>query len=222
MTTMISSSTADSQGSSTIPSLKSQMNNHHIRALSPLATVLTRGRRILWNGPPSILPGLLMPLRLYILDPYLAISSILLPPLLPTRLDAFLATIADHFLLTVLQLMYSTNKGSSTSESQSLRSTAKTILLHSPTVPQIHPPTDDQSAFEAGVSFVCSALIDILSVVSNPKKMQSWIQGMTQFQSYLQASGVGAELQEVCVQQYVLGSSRHCILGSFIGYIWIR
>lgn len=42
-----------------------------------------------------------------------------------------------------------------------------------------------------------SAVGDVVGVLTNPKKMKKWVDALGQLKAYLDASGVGDELEEV-------------------------
>jgi hypothetical protein len=169
---------------------------------SALGAVLVQARQDLWNAQPRFLAVVLDPIREFLLDPSLAISSILLPALLAPQLDALLAKLVSHTSLAAIHFLYS---HPSNIDNDNVRDAAKNSLRHGSTGQQqvsrfqvlLKPPSDWESAFQGAVSFAVSAVGDILGLLANPQKMRSWVDAMSQFNGFLEASGVGAELQEV-------------------------
>jgi hypothetical protein len=175
-------------------------------APSALRTVLLQARRDLWSAQPRFLAVFLNPIREYIVDPSLAISSILLPALLPPTLDDLLAKLVSHSTLVVIHLLYSHTRYQE-NEDDNMRDAAKNSLLHGSTGQVrvvLKPPTDLESAFQGAVSFAVSAIGDIVGLFANPKKMRSWVDAMGQFNGFLEASGVGSELQEVRIVESMM------------------
>lgn len=131
------------------------------------------------------------------MDPGLAISSILFPALLSPKLDALLAKVVSYTSLVLIHFLYS----HTTTGDDNMREAAKNSLLHGSTGKvrrvMLKPPSDLESAFQGAVSFTVSAIGDIIGLFANPQKMRSWVEAMSQFNGFLEASGVGAELQEV-------------------------
>jgi hypothetical protein len=169
---------------------------------SALAAVLLHARRDLWSAQPRFLAVFLDPVREYIVDPTLAISSILLPALLPPKLDALLAKLVSYTFLVVIHFLYSSISHQEIRNNDNVRDAAKNALLHGRTGRVrvlLKPPSDWESAFQGAVSFVVSSIGDILGLFANPQKIRSWVEAMSQFNGFLEASGVGAELQEVSI-----------------------
>ena len=173
---------------------------------SALGTVLLQARQDLWSAQPRFLAVFLDPLREFLLDPTLAISSILLPALFAPKLDALLAKLVSHTYLVAVHCLYSqhhTRYHQDSTAYDGVRDAAKNSLRHGSTGQQVRfqvllkPPSDWGSAFQGAVSFAVSTVGDILGLFANPQKMRSWIDAMSQFNGFLEASGVGAELQEV-------------------------
>lgn len=166
---------------------------------SALCAVLLQARQDLWSAHPRFLAVVLDPLREYIVDPSLAISFILLPALLSPKLDALLAKLVSYTSLVVIHFLYSHTHYQESAD-DNVRDAAKNALLHGSTRKVrvlLKPPSDWESAFQGAVSFTVSAIGDILGLFANPQKMRSWFDAMAQFNGFLEASGVGAELQEV-------------------------
>lgn len=63
-------------------------------------------------------------------------------------------------------------------------------------LPKFKPPSDFASAFRGAVAFTTSVVADIVSVVMDRKKMAKWFETLAEFKAYLDASGVGGELEE--------------------------
>jgi hypothetical protein len=171
---------------------------------SPLNVALTQGRRALWKGnPPALFGWLLNPLRAYMFDPLLAINSVLMPLFIPSRIERSTARLFNATLLPVIGLMYEkkTQRG--------VNSAAKHAILDRPSAVPIKPPSDSYSAFMAAVSFTCSAIQDIAGLVTNPKKYQGWIGALTQFNNFLQETGIGDEMYEA-IQKPLLSGRLIC------------
>ncbi|CAB9511778.1 Sn1-specific diacylglycerol lipase [Seminavis robusta] len=178
--------------------------------VSPMGKSLTQARRIIWRGdPPMILKPVLLPLRIFLLDPIFNILSRLVPLFLPARIDKILTTILlDYLTIPVLRTLYVhhtpvMNKGGVFNE-QLARNATRNVILQ-PTVVAIHPPTDIQSAFQGVVSFICSAIGDIAGIVTNPRKLTGWMTALRQFNTFLEQTGVGAELEEAIQKPLLQG-----------------
>jgi hypothetical protein len=170
---------------------------------SALGAVLLQARQDLWSAQPRFLAVFLDPIRGYVVDPSLAISSILLPALFSPKIDARLAKLVSYTSLVAIHFFYSSHTQYKKSADDNVRDAAKNSLRHG-SAGQVRrfqvllkPPSDLESAFQGVVSFAVSAIGDILGLFANPQKMRSWVDAMSQFNGFLEASGVGAELQEV-------------------------
>lgn len=163
-------------------------------AASPLNIALTQGRRALWRGnPPALIGWLMDPLRAYLFDPLLAINSVLMPLFMPARLERSVAKLFYVTLLPVIGVIY---ESKTEKTERGVNSAAKHAILHQPSVVPIKPPSDSYSAFMAAVSFSCSAIQDVAGLVTNPKKYQGWVGALTQFNNFLQETGIGDEMYE--------------------------
>jgi len=175
-----------------------------------LAAVLTQARRDLWSAQPWWPLGfVLRPIRLFVWDPWLAITSILVPPLVPSVVDTALAHVCRYTTLPLIHVLYpktnmalaSESSNQSSATTKTMQSTAKNTLLHTtPHVVALEPPSDLQSAFQGSVSFIISAIGDILGAFTNPSKLKGWTKAMAQFNGFLESSGVAAELQESLIK----------------------
>lgn len=187
--------------------LRSIESNHEIKARqsSPVRLVLTQARSDLWSAHPIFFTSLFNPLRDFVFDPALAISCVLLPPLFSNapRLDRLTASCLKVALFVPIKSIYShlPHRGSAGTTDRSLRTASRDAILHTgpaqARMPKFQPPSDLRSAFQGGISFAVSAVGDIVGVLTNPMKMKKWVDALGQLKSYLDASGVGDELEEV-------------------------
>lgn len=58
------------------------------------------------------------------------------------------------------------------------------------------PPSDLASAVRGAIAFALSVTADLVSVVLDRSKMAAWWEALAEFQAFLDASGVGDELEE--------------------------
>ena len=188
------------------------VENDHATAPSPLRTVLTQARSDLWSAHPFIFGSIFNPLRDFVFDPALAISCVLLPPLLnnaPT-IDKLAATTLQYTLFLPIKALYChvPHKDPAITD-RSLRGASRDAILHTGPnmgkMPKYQPPSDLRSAFQGGISFAVSAVGDIVGVMTNPKKMKKWVDALGQLKSYLDASGVGDELEEAMMKPMLRG-----------------
>jgi hypothetical protein len=139
---------------------------------SALGAVLLQARQDLWSAHARFLAVFLDPIREYIVDPSLAIAFILLPALLPPKLDALLAKLVSYSCLVIIHLLYSHTRYQE-SEDDNVRDAAKNSLLHGRTGQVrrvlLKPPSDWESVFQGAVSFAVSAIGDILGLFANPQ-----------------------------------------------------
>jgi hypothetical protein len=185
---------------------------------SALSVVLLQARRDLWSAqPPQLLAFCLNPLREYMLDPSLAIGFlILLPALLPPKLDYFLAKMVSHSWLVMIHFLYRNTRednarSPNTIPADTLRTAATNSLLqgsrgggnssNSRTSRHVRkymkPLSDWTTLIQWGVSHAKSSMASIFGLLVNPLKIRSWVDAMSHFNAFLEASGVGGELQEV-------------------------
>jgi hypothetical protein len=155
---------------------------------------------------PGWIAWILDPVRDFFLDPLFAMGSILLPPLANTipgadRILSFLISCS----LYGMRLMYRVPAEADLD----LRKTARQDMLinnkagiHLPT---FKPPSDVASAFRGAVAFTVSAMADVVSCCMDRKKMAAWFEALTEFKGYLDASGVGSELEEAIYKPLVRG-----------------
>ena len=168
---------ADAADASPQPQLRS-IESDHVKAPSPLRTVLTQARTDIWAAQPIFFSALFTPLRDFVFDPALAISCVLLPPLLGStpNLDKLMAKCLTYTLFLPIKTVY--GHVPQETKDRSLRSTSRDVILHTgPNVakmPKYEPPSDLRSAFQGGISFVVSAVGDIIGVLTNPQKMSKW------------------------------------------------
>ena len=112
------------------------------------------------------------------MSPALAISCAILPPLLsnwPT-LEKILASILTVLLIPI-RLVYSRTYSDDTGAAGSSSRVASRCILNTSgperaRMPKYQPPSDLRSAFLGGISFVVSAVGDIVGVLTNPAKVR--------------------------------------------------
>lgn len=140
------------------------------------------------------------------LDPYFAITSIVLPPLVvryPFTASIFQGCIS--FQLYALRTVYRVPSSSK----RDIRSrAANDFLVNSKAVvhlPAFRPPSDVASAFRGAIAFTLSALADIVSLILDSKKMTKWFQAIAEFKAYLDASGIGGEIDNAVYKPMIRG-----------------
>jgi hypothetical protein len=188
------------------------VESDHATAPSPLRTVLTQARTDLWAAHPIVFTGIFSPLRDFVFDPALAISCVLLPPLLNNapNLDKLAAMALQYTLFLPIKAMYChiPHKDPATSD-RSLRGASRDAILRTGPnvgkVPKYQPPSDLRSAFQGGISFAVSAVGDIVGVMTNPRKMKKWVDALGQLKRFLHASGIGDELEEAMMKPMLRG-----------------
>ena len=157
----------------------------------------------LWNGQLNQwIAWFFDPLRDFFLDPLFAIGSHLLPPLankIP-RADGVLAFIISCNMYC-MRLIY---RAPTDVQDIDLRQTARQDMLVNNKaglrIPKFTPPSDFASAFRGAVAFGTSAAADIVSVCMDRTKMAKWFETLAEFKAYLDASGVGGELEEAILK----------------------
>ncbi|KAL3905397.1 MAG: hypothetical protein SGARI_004484 [Bacillariaceae sp.] len=123
----------------------------------PLSIALTTARRVLWKGhPPKILSWFLDPLRIYVIDPILSIEM--------SHIFSFWV----DMYIPLLKIMYIQKP----EDPNDLGVRTRGALV-GPSVVAVRPPSDFQSAFQGGISFVCSAIGDVAGMFTNPKKVSN-------------------------------------------------
>jgi hypothetical protein len=190
-----SSTTSTVQNSS-----KATPNNH----TSCVLQVLTNGRKDLWNSqyPYSfrMLHQLLNPVRDFILDPLFAIGTIVLPPILTYLNNKYLEYAVSCMLSTSIYFMKFLYRPIPVEAHMNLRQTAKQDFMINTKaayhLPKYHPPSDIASAFRGAIAFTLSVSADLVSLLVDRTKMVKWMETLTEFKSYLDASGVSNELDE--------------------------
>lgn len=174
---------------------------------SEIHAVLTEGRMDVWNAHPRILPFLFNPLREYLIDPALTLGTIALPPLanLVPHADAIIAQILKALILP-LKYLYSFLPGPDDEGQFDLRRNAKNDILRAPGRPaMVRPPSDLYSAFRSAIAFACSAAADVIGAIMDRQKMKKWLEAIYQFKAYLDATGVGDELEEAMLKPMLRG-----------------
>ncbi|CAJ1947885.1 unnamed protein product [Cylindrotheca closterium] len=176
---------------------------------SQTGVALTQARRALWRGHPSpVLNPVLDPFRTFVLDPTLAIQSVLLPLLLPRSIDSIFAKGCRNVGIPILKWLYPntviTNRNNNKNGETSMKDATKSAIFQ-PTIVTVRPPSDFQSAFQGAISFVVSAIADVAGILTNPKKLTGWMQALSQFNTFLESTGVGAELEEAIQKPLLAG-----------------
>jgi hypothetical protein len=175
---------------------------------SKVLTVLTQARKDLWNSHVTgITAWILDPVRDFILDPLFAISSILLPPLtsiIPGS-DIVLSRIISFGIHYGLHFFY---RPVPQDEIDMRRRASQDMLINNKAgirLPTYKPPSDLASSFRGAIAFAVSAIADVVSVCMDRKKMTKWFQTLTEFKAYMDASGVGGELEEAIYKPLLRG-----------------
>ncbi|KAL3909374.1 MAG: hypothetical protein SGARI_002627, partial [Bacillariaceae sp.] len=166
----------------------------------PLSVSLTTARRVLWKGhPPKVLEWFLDPLRIYMIDPILAINSVMLPVMLPLQIG-HICSFGVDMCVPFIKIFYIQKP-----EDPNDISSATRGAIVKPSIVAVKPPSDFQSAFQGGISFVCSAVKDVAGILTNPKKFTGWMQSMSQFNTFLKSTGVQAEMEEAIQKPLLAG-----------------
>ncbi|KAL3784452.1 hypothetical protein HJC23_002496 [Cyclotella cryptica] len=185
------------------------VESEHIKSPSPLRDTLTRARSDLWRAHPLFLAFIFEPLRDFVLDPTLALWCVLLPPLLRNspKTDKCIAKILALLLFLPIKFVYChiPHQDDSDTSSVLLQSHEAILRMRTTRMPNFRPPSDARSAIQGGISFVVSAMGDIVGVMTNPKKMKKWFDAMGQLKAYLDATGVGGELEEAVMKPMLRG-----------------
>jgi hypothetical protein len=158
---------------------------------------LQAARQELWR---LYLPNFLCPYREFVLDPSLQFWTIVVTLALPKRWDFSISRISQTLFIrpTLATLRFF----SKDPDGEDLLVTAGKELLH-PVAPRplhFQPPSDIQSALSGVAAFVLSVVADVIGAFMDPVKMKKWFSAMSAFRAYLQASGVGAELEESLIK----------------------
>lgn len=61
------------------------------------------------------------------------------------------------------------------------------------------------SAFRGAIAFTLSALADVASLILDSKKMTKWFQAIAEFKAYLDASGIGGEIDDAVYKPMIRG-----------------
>lgn len=150
-------------------------------------------RRDLWSWH---LPWILRPVRELVTDPSLQFWTLLSNLTIKTQWQ-------DTVCSKITRIGWYPFLGplwwcSSTNATRSVETMAKDELWHTSAARPIHfsPPSDLRSAISGALAFGLSVTADIVGAILHPKKSKDWWATLSTFRSYLQASGVGAELEE--------------------------
>ncbi|KAL7484856.1 hypothetical protein ACHAW6_010470 [Cyclotella cf. meneghiniana] len=185
------------------------VESEHIKSPSPLRDTLTRARSDLWRAHPLFLAFIFEPLRDFVFDPALALCCVLLPPLLKNspNLDKCIAKILALLLFLPIKFLYSHVPRQQDNDTASVLSQSHEAILQMRTtrMPKFQPPSDARSAIQGAISFVVSAMGDIVGVMTNPQKMKKWVDAIGQMKAYLDATGVGDELEEAVMKPMLRG-----------------
>jgi hypothetical protein len=135
-------------------------------------------------------------------DPTLTLTIILLPPLANALGVDYLVS---HLLEGSFYLLPS---GRAHPDDYLRRNAANQVLHASPAgirAPHFHRPSDLHSALQGAFAFACGAAADIVGSLMNPRKMKKWLAALSQFKTYVDASGVGDELEEAILKPLLRG-----------------
>ncbi|KAL9179136.1 hypothetical protein ACHAXT_000178 [Thalassiosira profunda] len=182
------------------------VDSAHSSKASPLRTVLAEARSNLWSAQPLTCHAIFDPLRDFVFDPALAVAAVLLPPLLGGRpgLEKFIANFLRVAIFVPLKTVYCRfPETASDGGGDNARAAARGAVLYG--APTYKPPSDTKSSFIGAISFAVGAITDVIGLVFNPQKMKKWIDSMSQLKGYLDASGVGDELEEAITKPLLRG-----------------
>lgn len=198
------------------PKTLRHIESDHDKSPSALRVVLTDAdaRHDLWTAQPPLLYSVFDCLRNFVFDPALAVSCVLLPPLLHPAVDKAIAVFLKVAIFFPLRTVYCRKSFPSDIQTQlragSARDLSRSVILQPSSdvrsrMPRYHPPSDSRAAFLQSVSFAVGAVGDIVGVLLNPTKMKHWADAMGQMKAYLDASGVGDELEEAIIKPMLKG-----------------
>lgn len=172
---------------------------------SHLCTALAEARIDLWKAHPFLLPSLFESLRDFLLDPLLTVACVLLPPLLSgaPRLDKIAASCLRAVSFVLIRTVYCRSHPHHDGDADSSRSASQRAILDTAAavrakMPKYKPPSDLYSTFLGVISFAVGAVGDVIGAMTSPKKMKKWVDNLAQLRSYLDATGIDDELDEVC------------------------
>lgn len=166
--------------------------------------VLTVGRKDLWNSqypyPVRLFHYVWNPLRDFVLDPLFAIGTIVLPPVVTYVNSTYLDYGISSLLSMGIYVMTIIYRPIPIESHMNLRKAAnQDFMINTKAayhLPKYHPPSDFVSAFRGAIAFTLSVLADILSLLFDHTKMVKWMETLTEFKAYLDASGVTGEIDE--------------------------
>jgi Lipase (class 3) len=166
--------------------------------------VLTSGRKDLWNSqyPYSfrLFHQFWNPIRDFVLDPLFALGTIILPPLVNYANSDYLDFGVSSILSIGIYMMKFIYRPIPIESHMNLRQTAnQDFMINTKAayhLPKYHPPSDLVSAFRGAIAFTLSVSADVISLLFDRSKMVKWMETLTEFKSYLDASGVTSEIDE--------------------------
>lgn len=174
------------------------------RSTTRVMQVLTNGRKDLWNSQYPFSFGLFHqfwnPIRDFVLDPMFAIGTIVLPPLVSYTNSDYFDYGVSSLLSIGIYMMKFVYRPIPIEAHMNLRQTAKQDFMINTKaayhLPKYHPPSDLVSAFRGAIAFTLSVTADVISLLFDRSKMVKWMETLTEFKAYLDASGVTGEIEE--------------------------
>jgi hypothetical protein len=118
-------------------------------------------------------------------------------------IDRLLSRLLVPFLFHPIRLIY--RRLPEEDSSVRCQSNEAVLRMRSSRMPKYSPPSDLRSAIQGGIGFVISAAGDAIGVLTNPKKMKRWADAFRQMKAYLDATGVGDELEEGVMKPLLRG-----------------
>lgn len=172
---------------------------------SQTRSVLTQGRKDLKNAQPP-LGFLFEPLRKVVLDPSMALATIVVPGVVTAvpALDSLTAT-SIQIPFSVIKFGYGLLPFRSDAKEIDLALVAQNDLLAvsaagSSPLPPLLAPDSLRQLIRVATAFGFSVAVDVLSALLNPGKAATWLVSLWQFFRFLDSSRLDNDLQQAVVK----------------------
>ena len=169
--------------------------------------VLTEGRKDLKNAQPP-LAFIFDPIRRAVLDPTMALASIVVPGVV-TALP-----VADDITASCIQLPFSIAKfaygllpfrGDSKSVNLAMIAESDLLAVSSAGSNPLPLPDNISSVFQASIAFTLSAVADVAGAIVNPAKATTWMVSLWQVFRFLDSSQLDHDLTNAIVKPFYGG-----------------